>query len=147
MADKKYNWVALIILGIFLLFGVIAPNTDAFASVSDFTRQRQLPDLATTHIDVSRTLSGSLYLDTILVTVENKGGSTARDFVIELRDTSYAEVIATFEVESLAVKELHNFEAYYQNAPDQYTLQIFVDKYNTVEELDEGNNAPIRIVP
>lgn len=143
----KYSWVAIAVLAIFFIFGVVAPNTDAFATVDELIYQRSLPDLTTTHLGAERALVGSIYVDTVSLTIKNQGRSDAGAFTVKIEDVTNEKVLANFEVESLKKDEVAKFETYYRNVPAQYTIQVNIDVYNDVEELDEGNNAPMRIVP
>ncbi len=143
---KSYNWVALLVLGAFFVAGVIAPNTDAFAA-TNYAQQRVLPDLTSTQLEVSRELIGSLYTDTITLTVQNQGKTDAGAFIIEIKDTTYNKVLANFEVSGLAAGSTKKYETYYRNAPLRYWIQAIVDRDNTVKELDEYDNTVIRMIP
>ncbi len=142
MAAKKDNfWIAVIILGVFVFFGVFAPNL-GLASLNLHIK----PDLTATYLSVVRTQVGDSYTDTIVVTVKSWYANSGA-FVIEIKDDSTPRVIAIANVEGMTADQTRTFEAHYIGAPGRYTLQVTVDKGNQVAEVDdEHNNVVTRVV-
>lgn len=144
MARRRSDnfWVAMIILGVFVFFGVFAPHMEAFASISTHIE----PDLTATHLSVTRNLIGDSYTDTIVVTVKSWYAGSG-SFAIEIKDSSTPRLIAVANVESMSADQTRTFEAHYIDAPDIYTLKITIDKENQVKETDDlHNNIITRVV-
>ncbi len=139
---KDNFWVAMIVLGVFVFFGVFAPHLESFASLNMHIE----PDLTATHLSVTRTKISDSYTDTIILTVKSWYAGSG-SFAIEMKDVTTPRIIAIANVESMSADQTRTFEAHYINAPDRYTLRIIIDKDNRVTEVDdESNNVVTRVV-
>ena len=145
MSNEKGDnfWVAVIVLGVFLFFGVIAPHIEA---LSGFANMRIDPDLTATRMEVMRTKLGDSYTDKILVNVKSWYAGVG-PYTVEFKDTTTPNVIARANVAGMSADQTRIFEVHYLDAPKQYTLQITIDKNNEVKETDDiHNNVLTRVV-